>query len=60
MEPNSSEIFVSTVSPVPWHIGLRPIGEHLLFFPASILTRSHWFLDWIHPGGGEERVEVSV
>ena len=39
-------------APVPRHIGLRPIGEHLLLLASSVLAGPHRLLDWVHPGWG--------
>ena len=36
--------------PVPRHIRLGSIGEHLLFLSPTILTSPYWLLDWVHPG----------
>ena len=47
-------------APVPRHIGLRPIGEHLLFFAPAVLAGPHRLLDWVHPGWGRLLCQIFV
>ena len=46
--------------PVPRHIGLRPIGEHLLLLPPTVLAGPHRLLDWVHPGWGRLSCQIFV
>ena len=46
--------------PVPRHVGLRPIGEHLLLLPPTVLAGPHGLLDWVHPGWGRLSCQIFV